>query len=239
MCITSYSLLFQYRASNTELNNTPQIANAGISIAPTIQTDITSLGKDSIIPSGRYADVAKAHQEDDKSKNDQSKYIPRTIRIQPTRFAKNLNGTIHTINTLRRERQEEGTITTGNTSSGKTDKELELETKNEKLEQEVAELKKGLLTLQIQMSELITAMKTDKRTDTTPQRKKYKRTGYQKEAVQDTNTDMEDSANKEYPRLPPTETPNIHRTSHQSSGTRDDAIDDTRTYHPAEGHSLK
>jgi uncharacterized protein YceH (UPF0502 family) len=94
---------------------------------------------------GRYADVTKTHQTDESLPHNTSKYIPRTIRIQPTRFAENFNGTAHTLN--RRERQEEGTITTGNTSSGKTDKEMELEAKNEKLEQEVAELKQGLKTL--------------------------------------------------------------------------------------------
>jgi hypothetical protein len=51
-----------------------------------------------------------------------------------------LNGNEHAAKT---QRQEEGTLTTGNTSSGKTEKELELEAKNERLEKEVEELKKG------------------------------------------------------------------------------------------------
>lgn len=153
-----------------DLEHNPRLANAEASISPTIQTDTTSNCKSSTIPTGRYADAVKNQTYGPSSNIQQTGYIPRTIQIQPKRFAECLSGT--PTNKARSDRQEEGTITTGNTSSWKTDKEIELEAKNERLEKEVQELKKGLQYLQIQMKELVTALTNEKTKDTTPQRKK-------------------------------------------------------------------
>jgi hypothetical protein len=168
----------QHTVNNIEIAEKPKIVNAGSSISPTIQTDTTSNGKSSNIPMGRYADIVKNQIDNDVHVTPTPRYIPRTIRIQPTRFAECLNGTDTA--KARRERQEEGTLTTGYTSSGKTEKERELEAKNEKLEREVEELKKGLQNLQVQMIELITALNEEKKKDATPQRKKHKTASNQK-----------------------------------------------------------
>jgi hypothetical protein len=111
----------------------PRIVNAGTSTSPTIQTNTTSNCKTSSIPSGRCANIVKGQIDDETSADTSSRYVPRTIRIQPTRFAECLNRTDNTPK-IRSEWQEEGTITMGNTSSGKTDKEMELKAKNDRLE---------------------------------------------------------------------------------------------------------
>jgi hypothetical protein len=171
-------IIDQHTLNNIEIAEKPKIVNAGSSISPTIQTDTTSNGKSSNIPMGRYADIVKNQIDNEVHVTPTPRYIPRTIRIQPTRFADCLNATDTT--KVPRERQEEGTLTTSYTSSGKTEKERELEAKNEKLEREVEELKKGLQNLQLQMFELITALNEEKKKDATPQRKKYKTAGKQK-----------------------------------------------------------
>jgi hypothetical protein len=183
-------IINQHKVLNITLNENPRIVNAGSSISPTIQTDTTSNCKSASIPRGRYADIVKNRPEDEGTAATPNRYIPRTIRIQPTRFAECLNG--NDTAKARRERQEEGTLTTGNTSSGKTEKEMELEAKNARLEREVEELKKGLQTLQVQMGSLLAALTEEKKKDTTPQRKKYKMAGNQQNQQQLSDETMEE-----------------------------------------------
>jgi hypothetical protein len=184
-----------------------------------IQTDTTSIGKNSSIPMGQYTDVVKGQQEDDTTIDNKNKYIPRTIRIQPEICRKSKSDKSSHKHTQTRT---PGTITTGNTSSGKTEKELELEAKNEKLEREVEELKKGLHTLQVQMLELVTAFKTERRTDTTPQCKKYKMTGTQKATMQENDIDMDKNGNSDSTSKQTEDPPMLNRPSPTIYKTRDE-----------------
>jgi hypothetical protein len=229
-------IIDQQRMNNMEMADNPQIVNAGASITPTIQTDTMSNSKSSSIPTGRYADVVKNHIEDATSAETSLRYIPRTIQIQPIRFAECLNGNDHTAK-VHRDRQEEGTLTTGNTSSGKTEKELELEAKNERLEKEVEALKKGLQNLQLQMVALIAALNDKKTKVTTPQRKKYNRTGTHKDKIAPSDDELESEVKQTHTNSYPARPQYLRPPQNLYENDRDHETTDNLT-NPEEGPRL-
>ena len=116
--------------------NGPVLYNSGASVSPTIQSRGTTK-KDSItVPKSKYQSLFQGIPFP-QSQSPRT-IVPRSIDVQ----AKSFSEALRTPSVNNQDISDDGTVNTGNTSSGKTIRELQLERENASLKAQLEEMQK-------------------------------------------------------------------------------------------------